>query len=186
MGEGASELKDNVTRHNKPVDNENFLNNNDSSNEFQANEYDYPTTRNGTTKQEDDVADQEDNDDEDGDREDENNIEMRQEQHDIKYHQQEHFQLHQSDEPEQLRKLFIGGLDYKTSEETLKEHFDKFGDVVKCSVMREPQSKRSRGFGFVMYAHSYMVDKAQEARPHEVDGREVQSKRAHPREVSKR
>jgi hypothetical protein len=89
-----------------------------------------------------------------------------------------------SDEPEQMRKLFIGGLDYKTSEETLKKHFEKFGDVIDCVVMREPQSKRSRGFGFVIYANSSMVDKAQSARPHEVDGRQVQSKRAISREVS--
>lgn len=89
-----------------------------------------------------------------------------------------------ADEPEQMRKLFIGGLDYKTSEETLWKHFEKFGDVIDCVVMREPQSKRSRGFGFVIYANSSMVDKAQLARPHEVDGREVQSKRAISREVS--
>lgn len=90
-----------------------------------------------------------------------------------------------SEEPEQMRKLFIGGLDYKTSEETLKRHFEKFGDVIDCVVMREPQSRRSRGFGFVIYANSSMVDKAQLARPHEVDGRQVQSKRAISREVSR-
>lgn len=93
-------------------------------------------------------------------------------------------QQNHSDEPEQMRKLFIGGLDYKTSEASLKQHFERFGDVIDCVVMREPQSKRSRGFGFVIYASSTMVDKAQEARPHEVDGREVQSKRAISREVS--
>lgn len=93
-------------------------------------------------------------------------------------------QQHHSEEPEQMRKLFIGGLDYKTSEATLKQHFERFGDVIDCVVMREPQSKRSRGFGFVIYANSSMVDKAQDARPHEVDGREVQSKRAISREVS--
>lgn len=93
-------------------------------------------------------------------------------------------QTHHSDEPEQMRKLFIGGLDYKTSEDTLKQHFEKFGDVTDCVVMREPQSKRSRGFGFVIYANASMVDRAQDNRPHEVDGREVQSKRAISREVS--
>jgi len=95
------------------------------------------------------------------------------------------YKHYHSEEPEQMRKLFIGGLDYKTSEATMKQHFEKFGDVIDCVVMREPQSKRSRGFGFVIYANSSMVDKAQEARPHEVDGREVQSKRAISREVSK-
>uniref|UniRef100_A0A6G1SKT7 Heterogeneous nuclear ribonucleoprotein 87F n=1 Tax=Aceria tosichella TaxID=561515 RepID=A0A6G1SKT7_9ACAR len=89
-----------------------------------------------------------------------------------------------SEEKEQERKLFIGGLDYKTSEDTLKKHFGRFGDVIDCVVMREPQSRRSRGFGFVIYANSSMVDKAQLARPHEVDGRQVQSKRAISREDS--
>lgn len=98
---------------------------------------------------------------------------------------QQQQQEYSSDEPEQVRKLFIGGLDYKTSEDTLKKHFDKYGDVLDCIVMREPQSRRSRGFGFVIYANSLMVDRAQEARPHELDGREVQTKRAISREVSR-
>lgn len=45
-------------------------------------------------------------------------------------------------------------------------------------------SFRSRGFGFVTYARAYMVDEAQAARPHRVDGREVEPKRAVPRDVS--
>jgi len=43
---------------------------------------------------------------------------------------------------------------------------------------------RSRGFGFVTYARAFMVDEAQAARPHRVDGREVEPKRAVPRDVS--
>lgn len=89
-----------------------------------------------------------------------------------------------NEEPEQFRKLFIGGLDYKTSEDTLKAHFEKWGDIVDCVVMRDPQTKRSRGFGFITYSKSTMVDEAQTARPHKVDGREVEPKRAVPREDS--
>ncbi|XP_046908831.2 heterogeneous nuclear ribonucleoprotein A1 isoform X1 [Dermatophagoides farinae] len=88
------------------------------------------------------------------------------------------------DEPEQFRKLFIGGLDYKTTEDTLKNHFQQWGEIVDCVVMRDPQSKRSRGFGFITYSKSSMVDQAQKARPHKVDGREVEPKRAVPREDS--
>lgn len=43
---------------------------------------------------------------------------------------------------------------------------------------------RSRGFGFITYAKSDMVDEAMAHRPHKVDGREVESKRAVPRDVS--
>ena len=89
-----------------------------------------------------------------------------------------------NEEPEQFRKLFIGGLDYKTTEDTLRSHFDQWGEIVDCVVMRDPQSKRSRGFGFITYSKASMVDAAQASRPHKVDGREVEPKRAVPREVS--
>lgn len=89
-----------------------------------------------------------------------------------------------TDEPEQYRKLFIGGLDYKTTEDGLKAHFSQWGEIVDCVVMRDFQTKRSRGFGFITYSNSSMVDAAQKARPHKVDGREVEPKRAVPREDS--
>lgn len=89
-----------------------------------------------------------------------------------------------SEEPEQFRKLFIGGLDYKTTEETLRSHFENWGEIVDCVVMRDPQTKRSRGFGFITYSKAHMVDDAQNSRPHKVDGREVEPKRAVPREDS--
>lgn len=88
-----------------------------------------------------------------------------------------------NEEPEQFRKLFIGGLDYKTTEDTLRAHFAQWGEIVDCVVMRDPQTKRSRGFGFITFSKSTMVDAAQSARPHKVDGREVEPKRAVPREV---
>ncbi|XP_015792469.1 heterogeneous nuclear ribonucleoprotein 87F [Tetranychus urticae] len=89
-----------------------------------------------------------------------------------------------NEEPEQFRKLFIGGLDYKTTEDTLRAHFAQWGEICDCVVMRDPQTKRSRGFGFITYSKSSMVDAAQSARPHKVDGREVEPKRAVPREES--
>jgi heterogeneous nuclear ribonucleoprotein A1/A3 len=88
------------------------------------------------------------------------------------------------EEPEQFRKLFIGGLDYKTTEETLRKHFEQWGEIVDCVVMRDQQTKRSRGFGFITYAKASMVDEAQANRPHRVDSREVEPKRAVPREDS--
>lgn len=49
--------------------------------------------------------------------------------------------------------------------------------------MRDPNSKRSRGFGFVTYTSVTEVDDAMNARPHKVDGRVVEPKRAVSREV---
>ncbi|XP_065335056.1 heterogeneous nuclear ribonucleoprotein A3 homolog 2 isoform X3 [Cloeon dipterum] len=87
-----------------------------------------------------------------------------------------------NNEPEQYRKLFIGGLDYKTTEESLKSYFEQWGEIVDVVVMKDPKTKRSRGFGFITYSDSSMVDEAQNARPHRVDGREVEPKRAVPRQ----
>ncbi|XP_030370109.1 heterogeneous nuclear ribonucleoprotein A1 isoform X2 [Scaptodrosophila lebanonensis] len=85
-------------------------------------------------------------------------------------------------EPEHMRKLFIGGLDYRTSDENLKAHFEKWGQIVDVVVMKDPRTKRSRGFGFITYSHSSMIDDAQKARPHKIDGRVVEPKRAVPRQ----
>lgn len=51
--------------------------------------------------------------------------------------------------------------------------------TVECSV-----ALRSRGFGFITYKEMEMVDDAQKARPHHIDQRDVEVKRAMPREVS--
>nr|XP_004655595.1 heterogeneous nuclear ribonucleoprotein A1-like [Jaculus jaculus] len=88
--------------------------------------------------------------------------------------------------PEQLRKLFIGGLNFETTDESLKRHFEQWGTLTDCVVMRHPNSKRPRGFGFVTYSSVEEVDAAMNARPHKVDGRVVELKRAVSREDSQR
>lgn len=45
-------------------------------------------------------------------------------------------------------------------------------------------SIRSRGFGFITYSKASMVDDAMANRPHKIDGREVETKRAVPRDVN--
>jgi len=45
---------------------------------------------------------------------------------------------------ESKKKFFMGGLNYETTEETLKTYFSKWGNVTDCVVMRFPDSKRSR------------------------------------------
>uniref|UniRef100_A0A3B4ABE8 RRM domain-containing protein n=1 Tax=Periophthalmus magnuspinnatus TaxID=409849 RepID=A0A3B4ABE8_9GOBI len=92
----------------------------------------------------------------------------------------------ESRSPEQLRKLFIGGLSFETTDESLRAHFEQWGTLTDCVVMRDSNSKRSRGFGFVTYSSVQEVDDAMAARPHKVDGRVVEPKRAVSREDSNR
>uniref|UniRef100_A0A8C3JP59 RRM domain-containing protein n=1 Tax=Calidris pygmaea TaxID=425635 RepID=A0A8C3JP59_9CHAR len=60
------------------------------------------------------------------------------------------------------------------------------GGLRTLVVMRDPNTKRSRGFGFVTYSSVEEVDAAMNARPHKVDGRVVEPKRAVSREDSQR
>ncbi|XP_067882430.1 heterogeneous nuclear ribonucleoprotein A3 homolog 1-like isoform X3 [Heterodontus francisci] len=94
--------------------------------------------------------------------------------------------MEDSQEPEQLRKLFIGGLSFETTDDSLRNHFEQWGRLTDCVVMRDPTTKRSRGFGFVTYSCVSEVDSAMSARPHKVDGRVVEPKRAVSREDSTR
>lgn len=89
-------------------------------------------------------------------------------------------------EHEQLCKLFIRGLHLSTTNESLRSHFEQWGTLTDCVVIRDPNTKRSRGFGFVTYASVEEVEAAMNARPHQVDGRVVLTKRAVSREDSQR
>lgn len=84
--------------------------------------------------------------------------------------------------PEYFRKVFVGSLNYTTTEETMREHFSKYGEIVDCVIMKESKSGKSRGFGFVTYQETAMVDELMKGRPHKLDGRELETKRATPRE----
>lgn len=85
-------------------------------------------------------------------------------------------------EPEHFRKVFIGSLSYTTTDDSLRDYFAKFGELVDCVIMKESKTNKSRGFGFVTYAKSPMVDEMMKHRPHRLDGRELETKRATPRE----
>uniref|UniRef100_A0A1I8PCI3 RRM domain-containing protein n=1 Tax=Stomoxys calcitrans TaxID=35570 RepID=A0A1I8PCI3_STOCA len=80
-----------------------------------------------------------------------------------------------------LRKMFLGGLTPNTNEDMVRNFFYQFGEIDDIVIMRDSATKRSRGFGFVTFKSASSVDKAQAARPHVVDGRTIDSKRALPR-----
>ncbi|CAJ1072063.1 cold inducible RNA binding protein a isoform X3 [Xyrichtys novacula] len=48
-------------------------------------------------------------------------------------------------------KLFIGGLNFETNEETLAAAFGKYGTIEKIDVIRDKETGKSRGFGFVKF-----------------------------------
>lgn len=46
-------------------------------------------------------------------------------------------------------KLYVGGLSYSTTSESLRQHFAQFGTVESATVITDRVSGDSRGFGFV-------------------------------------
>ncbi|XP_074889110.1 RNA-binding protein Musashi homolog 2 isoform X3 [Buteo buteo] len=78
-------------------------------------------------------------------------------------------------------KMFIGGLSWQTSPDSLRDYFSKFGEIRECMVMRDPTTKRSRGFGFVTFADPASVDKVLAQPHHELDSKTIDPKVAFPR-----
>jgi len=46
-------------------------------------------------------------------------------------------------------KLFVGGLPYHTTDQSLREYFKQFGDIEEAVVITDRQTGKSRGYGFV-------------------------------------
>ena len=71
-------------------------------------------------------------------------------------------------------RLFVGGLSWDTDEDLLKENFGRLGEVADCIVMRDRDTGKSRGFGFVTYADRKDANKAiDELHGSELDGRDL-------------
>jgi hypothetical protein len=49
-------------------------------------------------------------------------------------------------------KIFIGSLSYNVTEGDLRHAFEAFGQVTSTSVVKDQESDRSKGFGFVKMA----------------------------------
>ncbi|XP_035731412.1 RNA-binding protein Musashi homolog Rbp6-like isoform X10 [Vespa mandarinia] len=79
------------------------------------------------------------------------------------------------------KKMFIGGLSWQTSPEGLREYFTKYGDITEVMVMKDPTTRRSRGFGFITFADPASVDKVLAQGNHELDGKKIDPKVAFPR-----
>ena len=58
-----------------------------------------------------------------------------------------------------VKKIFIGGLRDQVTDEELKTYFSTYGSIVECLVMRDKETQKSRGFGFITFDDYDPVDK---------------------------
>ncbi|KAF7554822.1 hypothetical protein G7046_g6717 [Stylonectria norvegica] len=78
-------------------------------------------------------------------------------------------------------KMFIGGLNWETTDQSLRDYFSQFGEVVECTVMRDSSTGRSRGFGFLTFQDAKTVNVVM-VKEHFLDGKIIDPKRAIPRD----
>ena len=76
------------------------------------------------------------------------------------------------------RKLFVGGLPQDVKDSDLKAHFSTFGEIEGVNLKTDPNTGRSRGFGFVIYKTVAGVESAVALEEHEIKGKKVAVKKA--------
>jgi RNA recognition motif-containing protein len=81
-----------------------------------------------------------------------------------------------------MAKLFVGGLSWNTDDNMLRAKFEEFGAVEEAVVVKDRDTGRSRGFGFVRYANDADAENAiANMDGQEFDGRRVRVDKASDR-----
>lgn len=78
--------------------------------------------------------------------------------------------------------IFVAKLNFKTKTEDLEAAFAQFGTVSSCKIVRDKETGRSKGYGFVEMPNDEEAQRAIDAlNEKELDGRVVAVKPANPR-----
>jgi RNA recognition motif-containing protein len=85
------------------------------------------------------------------------------------------------------KKVYVGNLNYQTTDETLRTEFAEFGEIESVTVITDRYTGRSRGFGFVEMSTEEAAQAAIAAmNGKSVDGRELKVAEAKPRKSRQR
>ena len=89
-----------------------------------------------------------------------------------------------SDEPinANCAQLYVGNLSYSLRDYQLKKVFSEFGEVASVRIINHPQSRRSKGFGFVTFESPASVKKALKMHGKDLNGRSLVVRVANPRQ----
>lgn len=81
-----------------------------------------------------------------------------------------------------MKNIFVGNLDFNTSEDELRQLFEAYGQVDRVSIMTDRDTGRSRGFGFVEMTNAEDGEKAIAAlNGSQVGGRTLNVNEARPK-----
>ncbi|KAJ7695440.1 hypothetical protein B0H17DRAFT_1272038 [Mycena rosella] len=79
-------------------------------------------------------------------------------------------------------KLYIGNLSFNVDDQRLEEAFKEFGNITDHVVMKDRETGRSRGFGFVTYSSEDEANAAISGMDQQdLDGRRLRVNMANPK-----
>jgi RNA recognition motif-containing protein len=50
------------------------------------------------------------------------------------------------------KKIYVGNLSYKTSDDALRQAFSAFGEITSCATIVDRATNQSKGFAFIEFA----------------------------------
>ena len=81
-----------------------------------------------------------------------------------------------------MKNIYVGNLDFRTSEEELRGMFEGFGQVDKVNMIRDRDTGQPRGFAFVEMTNDNEADAAiQGLNGKELGGRNISVNEARPK-----
>ena len=85
----------------------------------------------------------------------------------------------------ETNKLFIGGISWNLEWQDIKDAFKEFGEVSYVKIIKDRETGKSRGFGFIEFASIEEAAAAKEAMDGaELDGRNIKVDFAQEKEES--
>ncbi|XP_048419484.1 heterogeneous nuclear ribonucleoprotein D0-like isoform X4 [Stegostoma tigrinum] len=84
---------------------------------------------------------------------------------------------------EQIKKIFVGGLDPDCPEEKVREYFGTFGEIESIELPMDTKTNKRRGFCFITFKEDNPVKTIMEKKFHDVGTSKVEIKLAQPKEV---
>lgn len=80
--------------------------------------------------------------------------------------------------------IYVGNLPYALSSRELRELFEKYGEIAFAKIVRDKETKRSKGFGFIEMINEEEATNAIESlHNYSLKGRELIVNKARPRET---
>lgn len=79
-------------------------------------------------------------------------------------------------------KIYIGNLPYKLSEAQLGDYFNSFGEITDLVIIKDRDTGRSKGFGFITFGEQSSAQEALSMNEKDIEGKKIVVSMAKPQE----